>query len=42
LPAAPSASDRPEGVGADWTLMTDKNNKKAWVSPDRKSFKEVK
>jgi hypothetical protein len=40
--AAPSASGRPEGVGADWTLMTDKNNNRAWVSPDRKSFKEVK
>ena len=41
-PAAPPASGRPEGVGADWTLMTDKNNNRAWVSPDRKSFKEVK
>jgi hypothetical protein len=41
-PAAPPASNRPEGVGADWTLMTDKNNNRAWVSPDRKSFKEVK
>jgi hypothetical protein len=40
-PAQP-ASGRPEGVGADWTLMTDKNNNRAWVSPDRKSFKEVK
>lgn len=40
--AAPAASGRPEGVGPDWTLMTDKNNNKAWVSPDRKSFKEVK
>jgi hypothetical protein len=40
--AAPPAPGRPEGVGADWTLMTDKNNKRAWVSPDRKSFKEVK
>ena len=36
------AAGRPEGVGADWTLMTDKNNNRAWVSPDRKSFKEVK
>lgn len=35
-------SDRPAGVGADWTLMTDKNGNKAWVSPDRKTFKEVK
>lgn len=40
--AAQPASGRPEGVGADWTLMTDKNNNRAWVSPDRKSFKEVK
>ena len=40
--AAPPTSGRPEGVGADWTLMTDKNNNRAWVSPDRKSFKEVK
>ena len=35
-------ANRPAGVGADWTLMTDKNGNKAWVSPDRKSFKEVK
>lgn len=33
---------RPAGVGADWVFMTDKNGNKAWVSPDRKSFKEVK
>ena len=39
---APAAGARPAGVGADWTLMTDKNGNKAWVSPDRKSFKEVK
>lgn len=35
-------ASRPTGVGADWTLMADKNGNKAWVSPDRKSFKEVK
>ena len=39
---APAAGARPAGVGADWTLMTDRNGNKAWVSPDRKSFKEVK
>ena len=39
---APAPTGRPAGVGADWTLMTDKNGNKAWVSPDRKSFKEVK
>lgn len=39
--AAPAGA-RPAGVGADWTLMTDKNGNKAWVSPDRRSFKEVK
>lgn len=39
---ASAAGARPAGVGADWTLMTDKNGNKAWVSPDRKSFKEVK
>lgn len=39
--AAPAGA-RPAGVGADWTLMTDRNGNKAWVSPDRKSFKEVK
>lgn len=40
--SAPAAGARPAGVGADWTLMTDKNGNKAWVSPDHKSFKEVK
>lgn len=40
-PAA-GAQARPAGVGPDWTLMTDKNGNRAWVSPDRKSFKEVK
>lgn len=39
---AAAESARPAGVGEDWTLMTDKNGNKAWVSPDRKSFKEVK
>ena len=40
-PAAPAAA-RPTGVGADWQLMTDASGNKAWVSPDKKSFKEVK
>lgn len=40
-PAAPAAA-RPAGVGADWQLMTDASGNKAWVSPDKKSFKEVK
>jgi hypothetical protein len=38
--SAPDAA-RPKGVGADWTLMTDKNGTKAWVSPDRKQHVEV-
>lgn len=33
---------RPEGVGANWTFENDAAGNKAWVSPDRKSFKEVK
>ena len=32
---------RPAGVGADWSIMTDANGNKAYVSPDRKQFKEV-
>jgi hypothetical protein len=38
--SAPAAA-RPKGVGADWTLMTDKNGARAWVSPDRKQHVEV-
>jgi len=38
--SAPAAA-RPKGVGAEWTLMTDKNGAKAWVSPDRKQIVEV-
>jgi hypothetical protein len=38
--SAPAAA-RPKGVGAEWTLMTDKNGAKAWVSPDRKQLVEV-
>ena len=41
---APAAkpTGRPAGVGANWTLEVDANGNKAYVSPDRKSFKEVK
>ena len=42
LSAVKSAAPRPEGVGANWTFETDKDGNNAWVSPDRKSFKEVK
>jgi hypothetical protein len=33
---------RPVGVGANWTFESDAAGNKAWVSPDRKSFKEAK
>lgn len=36
-----AAATRPAGVPAEWTLHTDANGKKAYVSPDGKSFKEV-
>jgi hypothetical protein len=36
-----AATTRPAGVPAEWTLHTDANGKKAYVSPDGKSFKEV-
>lgn len=32
---------RPGGVGPDWTLETDAQGNKAWVSPDRQNFIEV-
>jgi hypothetical protein len=32
---------RPTGVGANWTLERDAAGNTAWVSPDRKSFKEA-
>jgi hypothetical protein len=41
-PEIPVAAARPEGVGKDWTLNTDAQGNKAWVSPDRTKFKEVK
>ena len=40
LSSAKSAA-RPAGVGANWTFESDAAGNKAWVSPDRKSFKEV-
>ena len=36
-----TAEVRPSGVGANWTLHSDANGNKAWVSPDGKQFKEV-
>ncbi len=36
-----AAAARPAGVPADWVLHTDAAGKKAYVSPDGKSFKEV-
>jgi hypothetical protein len=35
------AASRPAGVGANWTLERDAAGNTAWVSPDRKSFKEA-
>jgi hypothetical protein len=32
---------RPAGIGANWTFESDAAGNKAWVSPDRKSFKEA-
>jgi hypothetical protein len=42
LSAAKSSASRPEGVGPNWTYESDASGNKAWVSPDRKSFKEAK
>ena len=39
--AKAAAATRPAGVPADWALHTDAAGKKAYVSPDGKSFKEV-
>lgn len=39
--ASVTAEVRPSGVGANWTLHSDANGNKAWVSPDGKQFKEV-
>jgi hypothetical protein len=42
LSAATSTASRPAGVGPNWTYESDASGNKAWVSPDRKSFKEAK
>ena len=39
--APPAGAARPAGVGANWTFETDAAGNTAWVSPDRKSFKEA-
>jgi hypothetical protein len=41
-PAPGAAAARPAGVGANWTFERDAAGNTAWVSPDRKSFKEAK
>lgn len=38
---AAKAVARPAGVGANWTFERDNAGNTAWVSPDRKSFKEA-
>jgi hypothetical protein len=40
-PAATPTPKRPSNVPASWTLNTDKNGNKAYVSPDGKQYKEV-
>jgi hypothetical protein len=42
LSSTKSTASRPTGVGSDWTYERDASGNKAWVSPDRKSFKEAK
>ena len=42
LSATTSNTPRPPGVGPNWTYESDASGNKAWVSPDRKSFKEAK
>ena len=39
--APPTAAARPAGVGANWTFETDAKGNNAWVSPDRRLFKEA-
>ena len=39
--ALPAGAARPAGVGPNWTFETDAAGNSAWVSPDRKSFKEA-
>ena len=38
---APAGAAKPAGVGPNWTFETDAAGNSAWVSPDRKSFKEA-
>lgn len=40
--ATPAEPARPDGVGKDWTYSVDGSGNKAWVSPDRTQYKEVK
>jgi len=42
LSSVKNSASRPEGVGPNWTYESDASGNKAWVSPDRKSFKEAK
>ena len=39
--ALPAGAAKPAGVGPNWTFETDAKGNSAWVSPDRKSFKEA-
>jgi hypothetical protein len=41
LSSVMGGATRPAGVGANWTFESDAAGNKAWVSPDRKSFKEA-
>jgi len=41
LSSVMGGATRPAGVGANWTLERDAVGNTAWVSPDRKSFKEA-
>jgi hypothetical protein len=40
--AGSTTQPRPAGVGANWTFERDASGNTAWVSPDRKSFKEAR
>ena len=41
LSSVMGGASRPAGVGTNWTFESDAAGNKAWVSPDRKSFKEA-
>jgi len=41
LSSVMGGATRPAGVGNNWTFESDAAGNKAWVSPDRKSFKEA-